>query len=582
MKNSIYLIGLIFIVLMSMTSCDKAFLDKKPLDQISSAIFFKRTSDLELYMNGFYEPNNNLLEYGESFTGGNNYSQLMFLMDKGSDNFLTESADDRLKGSRVVPSSGQGWNYNNVRRINYFFENYKRCEDKFESYKHYLGEAYFFRATIYYYLVRRYGDVQLNDKVLTTNSAELYDARTPRNVVIDHIIADLDSAAMYMDQESRDGGNRLDRWCALLLQSKVALYEGTWEKYHAGTVFGVQSPNSQKYLNKAALAANEVMTSGKFDIYSTGKPNEDYYNYFDIHDYSGNSEVILWKKFDKSIGINNYRMVLGTVPAGYGITKGLADAYLCSDGLPITVSPLFQGYTSLSNESMNRDPRFKQTIFTPDAPYAIAGHAYNNWDEGVFSRLFSSSDYSTPTGYMLRKGTTTDLNKQNSAGEDEPIILFDYAEVLLNFAEAKAELGTISQTDIDRSIKPLRDRVGMPNLLMASIVTDPKWDFPTLTPIINEVRRERRVELACYGFRWDDIARWAAADELITGKRPKGFKYGSLFLDDPYPNDSEGFMDPYKNQLPDGYGFELTRDYLNPLPQNELTLNDKLIQNPGW
>ncbi len=156
---------------------------------------------------------------------------------------------------------------------------------------------------------------------------------------------------------------------------------------------------------------------------------------------------------------------------------------------------------------------------------------------------------------MIRKGTTTDLKKQNYAGEDEPIILFDYAEVLLNYAEAKAELGTISQADIDLSIKPIRDRVGMPNIMLASIAMDPGWDFPALSPVINEIRRERRVELALMGFRWNDIARWAAADELIAGKRPKGSQFGSSFALDPYPDDVNGFMDPFKAQIPSGYGF---------------------------
>jgi hypothetical protein len=122
----------------------------------------------------------------------------------------------------------------------------------------------------------------------------------------------------------------------------------------------------------------------------------------------------------------------------------------------------------------------------------------------------------------------------------------------------------------------------MPNLLLASIVTDPNWEFPTLSPVINEIRRERRVELALVGFRWDDIARWAAADELIAGKRPKGSGFGSSFSLNPYPDDSEGFMDPYKVSIPSGYGFNLNRDYLSPLPQSELTLNTQLTQNPGW
>lgn len=581
MKKYTYLIVLSIIVHVFVTSCDKEFLEKTPLDQISDAIYFRKTADLELYVNWFYLPNQNILEYGESVVGWN-YSSLMFLLDNNSDNFTFESADERLKGIRVVPPSGGGWSFSNVRRINYFFDNYKRCEDDFAKWKQYLGEAYFFRAAIYYDLVKRFGDVPWYGKVLETNSEGLFDARTPRNIVMDHIISDLDSAAMYLDNSSRDGGNRLDRWSALILQSRIALFEGTWEKYHNGTPFGVANANPQKYLTKVVQATEEIMNSGKFGIYSTGKPLEDYFKLFDIHDYTGNKEVLLWKKFDKNLGIVNYRMYLGEWPRGYGITKGLADSYLCTDGLPITLSPLFQGHNTLQEESLNRDPRFKQTIFTPDAPYAFGATVYPSWNEGMFTKLFSAPDYTTTTGYVLRKGTTTDLSKQNSSGEDEPIILFDYAEVLLNYAEAKAELGTITQADIDRSIKLLRDRVGMPNIVIGSITTDPKWDFPTLSPIINEIRRERRVELACYGFRWNDVARWAGADELIAGKRPKGSQWGSTFAANPYPDDADGFMDPFMDQLPNGYGFKLNRDYLDPLPQSELTLNNKLVQNPGW
>ncbi len=580
MKNIKYIIVLFFIVIVSMTSC-KDFLERTPLDQVSDAVYFKKTADLELYVNWFYRPLQNIFEYGETFAGWN-YSSLIFLMDYDSDNFTVAAANDRLKGIRTVPSSGGGYSFSNVRRINYFFDNYKKCEDDFAQWKHYLGEAHFFRAAIYFDLVKRFGDFPLDDKVLTTTSPELYEGRTPRNIVMDHIIADLDSAAMYLDNSSRDGGNRLDKWCALTLQSRVALYEGTWEKYHNGTAFGVQNANPQKYLTKAAQAAEEIMNSGEFGIYSTGNPNNDYYQLFDIHNYTGNKEIIMWKKFDKGLGIYNQRMSLGAWPRGYGITKGLADSYLCTDGLPIQVSPLFLGHNTLADESSNRDPRFKQTIFTQDAPYAYGGITYPNWGEGMYNKLFSAPDYTTTTGYVRRKGTTTDMSKQNLSGEDEPIILYDYAEVLLNYAEAKAELGTITQTDIDRSIKLLRDRVGMPNLVIGSIVTDPNWDFPTLSPIINEVRRERRVELSLSGLRWADVARWAAADELITGKRPKGSQWGSTFAANPFQDDADGFMDPFIDQLPTGYGFKLDRDYLDPLPQSELTINPNLVQNPGW
>lgn len=560
-------------------SCEKDFLEKKPLDQISSEIYFKKTSDLELYMNQFYQRSYNILEYGS--TSVNNYSQLIFLADVDSDNLIDLSYDPRLHGTRVVPSSGGEYNFVNVRRINYFFDNYRKCQDDFDAYKHYVGEAHFFRALIYFQLVQEFGDVPWFDKVLTTNSPELYSPRTARNIVVDNIVADLDSAAAFMDEESRDGGNRLDRWSALTLQSRVALYEGTWEKYHNGTVFGVANADPDKYLAKAAQAALEVINSGKFSIYSTGKPNEDYYDFFNIHDYAGNPEVILWKKFDKSQGITNFRMILGEWPRGHGITKALADSYLSSDGLPIAVSPLFQGHASIEAVSTDRDPRFKQTIFTPDAPYRVGGATNETWSE-MYSKLYTTEEFSTPTAYVIRKGYSYDLSIHDYNGEDEPIILYDYAEVLLNYAEAKAELGTITQEDIDISIKHLRDRVDMPNLVIASITTDPNWEFPALSPVINEIRRERRVELALVGFRWNDVARWAAADELIAGKRPKGSQFGSSIPLNPFPDDAAGFMDPYLPSAPNGYGFKLDRDYLSPLPQSELTLNPKLDQNPGW
>jgi len=164
--------------------------------------------------------------------------------------------------------------------------------------------------------------------------------------------------------------------------------------------------------------------------------------------------------------------------------------------------------------------------------------------------------------------------------------IFRYAEALLIYAEARAELGTITQEDVDKTINVLRDRVGTAHLNITNIPTDPKWFFPTLSPIINEVRRERQIELACEGFRWDDITRWAAADELIVGKRFLGAKFNStdypeLNADD-YILTDDGYIDFLRDQLPDGYGFRIDRDYLSPISTEELTLNPNLVQNPGW
>src|SRR5690606_866739 len=186
-----------------------------------------------------------------------------------------------------------------------------------------------------------------------------------------------------------------------------------------------------------------------------------------------------------------------------------------------------------------------------------------------------------PTGYVIQKGYNPNMEYHVQQYEETPSILYRYGEVLLNYAEAKAELGELTQQDLDKTINLLRKRVGMPDLEIGNISPDPNWSFPDLSPMINEIRRERRVELMAEGFRWDDIARWAAADELIIGQRPKGFKAAQLEKN-PFTVDSEGFLDPFQKAIPNGYGFVEGRDYLSSIPGSEIVLNPDLTQNPGW
>ena len=165
-------------------------------------------------------------------------------------------------------------------------------------------------------------------------------------------------------------------------------------------------------------------------------------------------------------------------------------------------------------------------------------------------------------------------------------IIFRYAEVLLNYAEARAELGEITQMDLDLTINKLRDRVGLPYLNLSSITPDPNWDYPQLSPIINEVRRERRVELSFEGLRLDDLLRWRAHCIFVNER-----SLGAKFVQADYPNmvvgtnvyvDTNGYIDAYQKALPAGYGFKPDRDYLSAIPTNELTLNENYTQKPGW
>ena len=329
------------------------------------------------------------------------------------------------------------------------------------------------------------------------------------------------------------------------------------------------------------------MNSGVYNIYSTSNPTSDYHDLFILRDYSSNEEVMFWKKFDNVLqkGEEEFRNEpnhMGEFPYNHSLTKSLADSYLCINGDPIAVSPLFKGYETLDVEMQNRDPRFYQTIATPDFEWLILedGTVFD-WRQTVFNLLNSSVQYNSPAGYVNAKGYNPQKIYHVPQTEETPAIIYRYAEVLLNYIEAKAELGSISQADVDKTIKKLRARAGMPNLDLAGITVDPNWDFPNLSPTINEIRRERRVELVSERLRAFDLKRWAAMDELIVGKRPKGFLSSQISIN-PFPVDENGFLDPYKNKMPNGYGFDVDRDYLSAIPKNQLLLNENLTQNPGW
>lgn len=573
MKNIIKILGVILLFVFA--ACNDDFLERPPLDQVASDKFFEKPKDLETYVNQFY----NATFFPKYANHGNDYD---------SDDLVGPTVNTRLQGTRQVVTTGS-IGFGNVRSINYFMTHYKKIENlyDFDSYKQYVGEAYYFKAVAYFNLLKSYGDIQWLDVDLGTSSPELYNARTPRQIVADRIIGCLDTAAMYLSAEKTNGHERINKWIALLMQSRVALYEGTWQKYHNGTDFGVENANPAKYFAKAVEAAGQIMDSGLFGVYNTGNTSEDYRNLFIQRDYSNSTEVMFWRKYDNNLSrgsgsFTNDRNFRMSQPLGRSIAKSVIDDYLCIDGRPIGGNPLFQGYETLAQEMENRDPRFRQTVASPEQVWKIQTDGTSESWSSVFTRLNNNADLNAPTGYIIQKGYDPKVIYHVQQYEETPSILFRYAEVLLNYAEAKAELGEITQADIDKTIKLLRDRVGMPNITLGAISNDTDWDFPTLSPLINEIRRERRIELIAEGFRWDDIARWAAADEVIVGKRPKGFK-ASQIARNPFHEDQDGFMDPFQVALPAGYGFKLNRDYLDPIPESQIVLNrENLTQNPGW
>ena len=273
----------ISILLISLSSCSD-FLDRFPLDTITEAGYFYTPDDLRTYMNGFYNTDF-LVKYPNYGADGN------------SDNQTGIIPDTRLEGTRTVSTTGSISYIGYVRQVNYFFDRYKRVEENYslDQYRQYLGEAHFFRALSYFNILQTYGGMHWVGYELNTDSPELYYPRDSRDVVATHIILDLDSAAMYLMADKTRGSGRINRWMALLIQSRVALYEGTWQKYHNETPFGVANANPDKYFQKAAEAALALMESGLYAVYSTGDPLNDYRELFALQDYSSNSEIMFWR-----------------------------------------------------------------------------------------------------------------------------------------------------------------------------------------------------------------------------------------------------------------------------------------------
>ena len=552
-------------------SCND-YLERQPLDQISEDQFWKTDGELQLYMNEFYD---GLPSWS---TDGTGYSSIP---DNNTDVALYTTKSNRLDGAVSLPASGGGWDWGKVRNINYFLANVDKAAGEMKD--HYKGEGYFFRARIYYGLLQSFGALPIIDRPLDVEDVDyLYAPRAPRNEVMDFIVSNLDSAIMLMKPMTDAPAMRINRDIALLYKTTVCLYEGTWEKYHQGDPFGVPGEDGTKYLQMVVDAATELMSSGHYQIVM-GDTDKVYYELFNRVDLSSNPEILMWRMYDYEGQGSGFGNDAALWPNRSGITREMVRSYLCADGLPIAVSPLYQGDDDLRTVTVKRDPRCVQSIMTPGDIMTISDQDTTFY---VVPEL-NTGNY-CPTGYEWQKFRKPETRPGGAREYNLAKIIYRYAEVLLNYAEAKAELGTLTQADLDMTINVLRDRVGMPHLILGSITPDPNWpDWGyTLPDYLQEIRRERIVEMLGEGFRFADLMRWKAHN-LIRGKRPRGTKYtDELKEENPnLPEDSEGYIDPYFGQLigpDDGYGFEPGRDYLKPLPIDQLTLNENLVQNPGW
>ena len=562
---------ILFIFLLGTFCSCEDFIDLQPMDQVTMDEYWTTSTELEYYTRQFYP----------AFCG---QSQMLDLASD-NDDMINGSPSVIMDGTRSKTTGSWTGEWTNIRNVNIFFANYRKCESGYDAYKHYLGEAYFFRAWFYFDLLKKYGDVPWYSEVIELDNQEaLMRPRDSRVLIADSILADLDHAITHLNLRKDVGNNRINKEAALAFKTRVALYEGSWQKYHANSVFGTSGADPNKYFKACVDAAEELMDGDYMvGLYSTGNPEEDYYKLFGFDDMSNINEVLLYKTFNSAEGFGNKTQSFVTYNSeSRGITWDLVSSYLGRDGMPydyLDVAKENKGNNFLTKIAVECDPRLKSTIWIPGDLMSVDQEAYFSGptiDGGALQLC--------PTGFQIKKTANPESPAAGKSWETQSetgLILLRYAEVLLNYAEAKYELDGVVADD---ALNLLRQRVGMPDFKVHSQSSDKnrlEYGY-SISDELYEIRRERRVELALEGLRDDDYMRWAAC-ALFKNKRPKGYPVDlAQYPDFASKVDENGLLDYFKDVMPDGYQFRENQDYLYSIPQDELTLNPNLKQNPGW
>jgi hypothetical protein len=542
-----YLFVLPFFML---AGCQKT-LNLTPKDQISDASFWKNSNQFQLAANDFYL----------NLQGAPNYT------DINSDIAFGSGSNSVSNGSYLAQANSSVWDnaYVGIRSTNYLLEKARQSGLKTEI-DRWVGEAFFFRAYNYWNLVKTFGGVPLIVKSLNETSKELYSPKSTQKEIIDYILADLDTAISKLPKQSELAENEIGRvtqGAALALKARAALYQATWTKYHDGS-------DALSYFTASINASEQVISSGEYSLYNAQGPNS--YKFLFILQGDDSKEVILARRYYANRVTHNWTRELrfnAMIP-----TKNLADLYLATDGLPIDKSPLFQGYGKLQSEFVNRDPRMAMTFIVPGSTIFADG--------GVFAVIYPgfTGTNATRTGYMLRKFLDETLEATQFQGAYD-FKEFRYAEVLLILAEGLYERdGHISDSDLNRTIGVIRNRVNMPALTNSQVTAN---GFDMLA----EIRRERTVELAFEGFRRDDLRRWKIAETTMPAAL-RGIKFVGTEYQQRYPDlhigtdiqiDNEGFIvtEPASSRK------FLPKHYLDPLPLQQIQLSKQTLeQNPGW
>ncbi|MBL7970188.1 MAG: RagB/SusD family nutrient uptake outer membrane protein [Prolixibacteraceae bacterium] len=535
-------IKLFTFILMTAWIAGSCSLERFPETELSDENYWNSGQDLKQACNYLYT-----LLPGQDFS------------DNKTDLQYGQNPSSVSEGSWLIPSTSADWNdpYRMIFAANNIIEKSVKAETTEAVKNRYVAEARFFRAWAYFNLVSKYGDVPLLLKTLDINSPELSAPRTPREDVVSQIYADLDFGALNLPAFKALGTadyGRVSKSTALALKARVALFEGTRQKFHQ---YGQFAP----HLTAAVAAAEAVMAEGHA-LY-TAKGVDSYYYLFQYEgEGPANSEVIFAKVYGQNIANSILSHKLGrNLEQGYmSSTRSMIETYLCTDGLPMSISPLAVKPEVNSNSIFaNKDPRLNASVFKTG----------DTW----ISNTYKPSISFAKTGYCVKKYfVIADWNGQDSYVD---VHLMRYAEVLLAYAEAKFELnGQITDAELDKSINLLRARVSMPKLTNAFVTANG-------LNMRDEIRRERTVELAQEGSRYQDINRWKISETVL----PQAI-LGAAYFASEYVNVKNPILTPeglFVVQSKETRKFDPAKDYLYPVPLREISISGGAVtQNPNW
>lgn len=561
-------------------SCED-MLDYQPKDRLSPDTYFKTETDCELWTNNYYTV----------------FPSAEGIYSEPYDVIVRDVLADEISGVRKPMPTDGNWNWEKLREMNFFLSRASQVED--ESVRlEYEGLTRFFRAYFYFEKVKRYGDVPWVDRPLGSDEEELYKGRDSRESVMEKVMEDVDFAIANLPEVQNV--YRVTRWTARALKSRIALFEGTFRKYHGLDGY-------EEFL-QACVNASDPFLTGPYSIYTSGStPYQDLFTSQNAIE----TEIILARAYTSAISgmthdVNGH--LTGATMGRPGMTRNVVNMYLMRDGSRYTDQKNYAIKTFVE-ECKNRDLRMAQTLRTP-------GYKRIGGSKELAPDLSRST-----TGYQLIKYLTEEKYDANKASTND-MPLFRLAEVLLNYAEAKAELGTLKQADLDNTIRPLRARAGLPDLDMEEAnanpdpyLSSPETGYANVTGdnkgVILEIRRERTLETPMEGLRYWDIMRWK------EGKRFEKPIEGLYFPGTgEYDLDGNGSVDVciYDTEKAPGNSADVlylklgsdivlsegtsgnvlahstqqriwneARDYLYPIPTDDRVLTQGAIsQNPGW